>query len=468
MKFTINRAEFAQTPVSIELIPPKISYTNLGFNPFNFVKGKSKCRVMHNDHGMVASEYVIFKSRQIIESINGIPVNQIFDVPLQIISAELDSYIVDFGTPSIADGQTGGGYIAASENFEFSTAMIEIAEIVPPGTSIDYTAKVINHNDDISTYKMIPKENTTFEEVKVYPSEANYSSSTFTSGLSVIATLNPSASLKSVSPVIDLSRLAMTMVSNKIDNPTIDINDDDLDLFPITPIDPITGLDVGTELGTGKPLQLISSNNTLNLDTIVVNALVSPTLYDNLNNSLNVGDVLQFTYSGVTDAIRNMTIVEKSRDDIGNLFFRLEGLYGETLTTTNADQSVVIKWLSHFKSEYAAIGGSTNSKYVTKKINFSRPSEMLKIMFSAMIPTEAEVEIYYKTGVGVSGDFIESAYKRAIPNSYTKSTAEFAEVVADVEDLSPFDSVMVKLVMKSINKSQVPRIKDFRVIACAA
>jgi hypothetical protein len=105
---------------------------------------------------------------------------------------------------------------------------------------------------------------------------------------------------------------------------------------------------------------------------------------------------------------------------------------------------------------------------VTKKINFSRPSEMLKIMFSAMIPTEAEVEIYYKTGVGVSGDFIESAYKRAIPNSYTKSTAEFAEVVADVEDLSPFDSVMVKLVMKSINKSQVPRIKDFRVIACAA
>ena len=163
-----------------------------------------------------------------------------------------------------------------------------------------------------------------------------------------------------------------------------------------------------------------------------------------------------------------MTVIEKVLDTDGNLYLKLEGVSGETIMDTTSGQTVVIKWLSHFKSEYAAVGGSTHSKYVTKKINFSRPSEMLKIMFSAIIPTEAEVEIYYKTGLSVSGDFITSGYKRAVPSSYTKSTTDFAEVVADVEGLDPFDSVMVKLVMKSINKSQVPRIKDFRVIACAA
>lgn len=468
LKFTIHRAEFTQTPVSIELIPPKLTYKDLAFNPLNFIEGSRKCRVEHNDHGMVAGEYVILKTRQIIESINGISKTYIFDTPLQIQSAELDSYVVEFGgtVNSTATGKVGGGYICASENFEFATAMIEIAEVVPAGTSISYEAKVINHADQISTYKMIPKENASFEEVKVYPSEANYSSTTFPSGLAVIATLNPSSSLKSVSPVIDLSRMAMTMVSNKIDSPDLTVNDSVLDYFPITP--KVDGVDQGQELGDGKPIDLIDADGDGVFDTMVVNSTSAPVLFTNMNNNLNSGDVIRVTYSGVTDAIRNMIIVEKSQDDVGNLYFSVEGFDGEVLTETTSGQTVTIYWLSHFKSEYAPIGGSTHSKYVTKKINFSRPSEMLKIMFDAVIPNDAEVEIYYKTGLSVSGDFISSRYFKAIPSSYTKNSTEFMAIVADVENLPAFDSVMVKLVMKSINKSQVPRIKNFRVIACAA
>ena len=468
MKFTIHRAEFTQAPVKLELIPPKLGFKDLGFNPLNFIIGSRKCRVEHKDHGMVAGEYVILKTRQIIESINGINKQYIFDTPLQILSAELDSYVVEFGgtVNSNASGKVGGGYICASENFEFATAMIEIAEVVPAGTSISYETKVINHADQISTYKMIPKENINFEEVKVYPSAANYTSSTFPSGLSVIATLNPSSTLKTVSPVIDLSRLAMTMVSNKVDNPDLTVNDVTLDYFPITPV--VDGVDQGQELGDGKAIDLIDSNGDGSLDTMVINSTTAPVLFTNMNNNLNSGDVIRVTYTGITDAIRNMIIVEKSQDDAGNLYFLLEGFNGEVLQETTTGQTVTIYWLSHFKSEYAPIGGSTHSKYVTKKINFSRPSEMLKIMFDAVIPNDAEVEIYYKTGLSVSGDFITSRYFKATPSSYTKNSTEFMAIVADVENLSPFDSVMVKLVMKSINKSQVPRIKNFRVIACAA
>lgn len=470
MKFIIHRANFAQAPVKLELIPPKLTYKDLGFNPLNFITGSRKCRIEHKDHGMIAGEYVILKTRQIIESINGINKQYIFDTPLQILSAELDSYVVEFGgtVNSTATGKVGGAYICASENFEYSTAMIEIAEVVPVGTSISYEAKVINHADQISTHKMIPKENVSFDEVKVYPSEANYTSSTFPSGLSIIATLNPSPTLKSVSPVIDLSRLAMTMVSNKIDEPDLTINDETLDYFPITPINEETGADIGQELGDGKAIDLVDTNGDGVLDTMVINSLTAPVLFTNMNNNLNAGDVVRVTYSGITDAIRNMIIVEKSQDDSGNLYFLLEGFNGETLVETTTGQTVTIYWLSHFKSEYAPVGGSTHSKYVTKKINFSRPSEMLKIMFDAIIPNDAEVEIYYKTGLNVSGDFISSRYFKATPSSYTKNSTEFMAIVADVEGLSPFDSVMVKLVMKSINKSQVPRIKNFRVIACAA
>lgn len=460
MKFTIRCAEFAQTPVSIELIPPKLGYTNLGFNPFNFITGSKRCRVEHPNHGMVAGEVVIFKTRQIIDSINGIPSTEIFNVNHTIISAELDAYVIEFPTTaSTAAGRVGGSYITASENFEFETAMIDIAEIVPPGTSISYQAKVINHLDQISYYSMMPKENVAFEEVKVYPSTVNYTSSEFPSGLSVIATMTPSASAKTVSPVIDLGRLAMTVVSNKIDSPDLSINDNELDIWEIG---------TGVKIAVGEALQLIDSNEDTVLDTLVVNSIDQPVLFENMNNNLKSGDVLRLTYSGITDAVRNMVIVEKTQDDTGNLYFLLEGFSSELALETTSGQTVDIVWLSHFKSEYAANAGSTHSKYVTKKINFSRPSEMLKIMFSAIIPTEADVEIYYKTGLSVSGDFIASRYYKATPSSYTKSTSEFSEIVADVEGLQPFDSVIIKLVMKSINKSQVPRIQDFRVIACAA
>lgn len=466
MKFVIRRAEFSSSPVSIEFIPPKLTFADLGWNPLNFITGSRRCRIEHKDHGMIAGEYVVLKTRQIIDSINGIDKQYIFDTPLQILSAELDSYVVEFGgtVNSTATGRAGGSYLCASENFEFSTAMLEVSEIVPEGTSISYTAKVINHADQVSEYKMIPKENVTFEEVKVYPSEYNYTSSTFPSGLSIVATLNPSNTLRSVSPVIDLGRVAMTMVSNKIDKPDLDINDTVLDYFVIGQ---------GVEIGSGKALDMIDANGDASDETLRVNSGINQTLFDNMNNQLNAGDVIKVTYSGITDANRFMTIVDKriaqNEDGVSfDMFFQLEGVYGEVLTDTTVGQTVDIWWLSHFKSEYASLNSSTTSKYVTKKINFSRPSEMLKIMFDAVIPNDADVEIYYKTGLSVSSDFIDSRYYKAIPNSYVKNATEFSAIIADVENLEPFDSVMVKLVMKSINKSQVPRIKNFRVIACAA
>ena len=466
MKFVIRCAEFSSSPVSIEFIPPKLTFADLGWNPLNFVTGSRRCRVEHKDHGMIAGEYVVLKARQIIDAINGIDKQYIFDTPLQILSTELDSYVVEFGgtANSTATGRAGGTFICASENFEFSTAMLEVSEVIPEGTSISYTAKVINHADQASEYKMIPKENTTFEEVKVYPSEYNYTSSTFPSGLSVIATLNPSNTLRSVSPVIDLGRVAMTMVSNKIDKPDLDINDTVLDYFVIGE---------GIQIGSGQALDMIDENGDTVDDTLRVNSGIDQTLFDNMNNQLSPGDVIKVTYSGITDANRFMTIVDKriaqNADGITfDMFFLLEGVYGEVLTDTTVGQTVDIWWLSHFKSEYASLNSSTTSKYVTKKINFSRPSEMLKIMFDAVIPNDADVEIYYKTGLSVSSDFIDSRYFKAIPRSYVKNATEFSAIVADVENLAPFDSVMVKLVMKSINKSQVPRIKNFRVIACAA
>ena len=475
MKFVMRRASFSTTSATLELIPPRLGYTSLAFNPFNFISGSSKCRVEHTNNGMNAGETVVFRTGQVINSINGIPATHIFrDIGHTIQSAELDSYVIDFGLGQTAGtytsnstGKVGGGFIQASENFEFQTAMIDIAQVMPAGTNIEYIANVVNHSDVITQHPMINKENLDFSDEKIFPSTINFTSEQLPAGLSILCKMNPS-SLDSVSPVIDLGRLAMTMISNKIDSPSLNVNDSTLDYFPITtPAPSGTGVEIGAS-GAGKAISLVGNS-------IIVNALTQSVLYNNMNNNLNIGDVIRFEYTNITPSIFNMIIIDKkyvtTYDQSGNvdeqqLHLVLEGFDGESLQITTTNR-VFMTWLSHYKSEYAAIGGSTHSKYVTKKINFSRPSEMLRIMFSAQIPAEAEVDIYYKTGSGVSGDFIADSYTKAIPSSYTKSDSSFYEVSANVENLESFDSVIVKLVMRSINKSKIPRIKDFRVIAIA-
>lgn len=470
MKFTIRRAQFSTTPAVLELLPPKLSYASLDFNPFNFITGSGKCRVVHPNHGMKVNETVVFKAGQVINSINGISADTIFrNAGHAIVSAELDAYVVNFGSNSNSTGKVGGAFIQASENYEFQTAMIDIAEIIPPGTSISYEITTLNHALQSSSTAIVNKENLDFNEERVIPSDINNTSQSVTRGVKILATLNPAAS-NSVSPVIDLGRLAMTTVSNKIDSPTLAIIDTTFDRFPIT--DPSgAGTEIGDE-ASNKPLKLNAAG-----DTIIIDALTQPVLYNNVNNNLNPGDVIRFTYTDTIDAEKNMIIVEKSFETIYDennevdeqrLLLKLEGFTSaDSIYATTGLIRVGLEWLSHFKSEYASIGGTTHSKYVTKKINFARPSEMLRIMFSAMIPNDADVEIYYKTGSGVSGDFIASRYFKAVPNSYTKSESAFTEVTANIEDLEPFDSVMIKLVMKSINKGKIPRIKDFRVIAVA-
>jgi hypothetical protein len=362
MKFVIRRAVFdTSASRSIELIPPKLSVKTLDFNPFNFISGSKKCRVNHANHGMIDGELVKFTSRQVIDSINGIPAAEIFrDAGWTIQNAELDSYVIEFLTASNASGQVGGSYICATENYEFQTAMIEIAEIVPPGTSISYRAKVINHQDTAAEYPMIPKENYTFPETKVYPSAINYTNAQFPSGLSVIATLNPSTTLNSVSPVIDLGRLAMTMVSNKIDNPTLAINDSELDYFRISGANNLAATSIisgvtytvtaigtnftsvggpnattdttkigttftasaagtsltgtgtvsswNTEIGSGKPFGLIDTNGDSIKDTLTVDSLAQTALYNHCSNNLQPGHVLRVIYSGITNATRDMVI----------------------------------------------------------------------------------------------------------------------------------------------------------------
>ena len=142
--------------------------------------------------------------------------------------------------------------------------------------------------------------------------------------------------------------------------------------------------------------------------------------------------------------------------------------------TTQSSTPTTITVLDNFVSEIAPVGGSAESKYQTRVINLANESTFLKIMFAANIPavTGSDIEVYYKLlPSGSTTDISQFNFVKATTpvRAITKTSNynTFTDIEFDLPDLPAFDAVVVKLVFKSGNSAQVPRVKDLRVIACA-
>lgn len=115
--------------------------------------------------------------------------------------------------------------------------------------------------------------------------------------------------------------------------------------------------------------------------------------------------------------------------------------------------------------------GEALAKYITKQINLTNSATNLRILFDANVPPATTIDVYYKiAGGGSNTNFATQDFVKATPvksSTKTQNMKLFTENEYMLEDLAAFDVARVKLVMKSTNTAQVPRIKDLRVIAYA-
>ena len=113
---------------------------------------------------------------------------------------------------------------------------------------------------------------------------------------------------------------------------------------------------------------------------------------------------------------------------------------------------------------------STISKYVTSPVKFANLSTYMRVMLSANIPAEADVSVYYKTCTGDAGQLATTKYTQLTPDGTVvkvdNGNYTFSDITYTLTGMTSFDTVIVKIVMKSSNTAAVPVIKDFRVIAC--
>jgi hypothetical protein len=198
-----------------------------------------------------------------------------------------------------------------------------------------------------------------------------------------------------------------------------------------------------------------------------------------------VGGVISSANSTAKEALATLTVGKyvtisgaSNSDNNGTFLIKAVSVDGasvtvaSTLKTESATAAVTLIQRERFVAENAASDSSTYSKYVTKRVNLANPSTMLKVKFGVNLPLGSDVEVWYKTAV--VGDttswetvpYVQMNADSSIDN-YSNATDYFVDASYSVEGMNSYDAVKIKLVMKSTNSSEVPRIKDLRVLSLA-
>lgn len=457
IKFTIYRAQF-NTAVTgnVEFVNDVLPYETIEVDPFQTVTGSKVVRVWHYDHGMTSGSRVDIKG--VTAAVNGIPAAEINGEHV-ISNVDLNCYTITVDTTNATiSGYGGGSEVKATKNCQFDIINPSIQLQTFSDTEVSFGLKTTSGKSidgsetpyiaETTFAPCLVKENNFFKSPRVVASEVNENNSALAGNKSFTFNVLMSSTNDSLSPVIDTARASIIAISNKVNSPTQDnTNVAALDIKTI--FTGATGAFTFTSGGT-----ITSTNGTL---TTGVRAAM---------RSIGVGKYV--TITGATTSGNNKTVLVTGYTDDGTTGTLT---FSTTFTGESAVTGTTIQLRELFVDEIAPLGSSTVSKYVTSPIKLAQDSTNLRIRFGANIPNEAEVLVYYKTCKGDSSQLKSTKYTLATPDAsivkVENGNETFYDVDYTIENMDAFDTVTVKLALRSTNSSAVPRVRDLRVIALA-
>jgi hypothetical protein len=126
--------------------------------------------------------------------------------------------------------------------------------------------------------------------------------------------------------------------------------------------------------------------------------------------------------------------------------------------------SFKISQLDKFVEDWAPIGSSNYANYITRPLVISNPADSFKIMFDANVPANTSIFVYYKAWSGTvdlnSLNYTDTGFLVTSVDPIDT----FSERMIDIVDIAPYNNLVVKIVMKSTNPANVPKIKNLRII----
>jgi hypothetical protein len=443
LKFTLYRAKFDTSVIgNVEYVNDVIPQQRLDIDPFETRNGQTKVRVWHRDHGMPVGSRVTISG--VGAAVNNVPAAQL-NTTHTISDVDLDSYVITVSTAANASGYGGGTTVRATRNLQFdgiqptiqaqtfSETPIAFGIKTTTGRSVD-SATQTAYVQDFSFSGILANENNFFESPRMIASEINETNS-LSGNKSLTLNVTMRTTNDALSPILDTHRTSAIVYNNKVNNPSeTNVN--------------VSGLDDNVILSNATGVTISGSTIT----TSTQNAAFQ---------TATVGKFL--TIAGASSGSSTRLITAVAADGSSITFSSAPAAVTGNVTLTQRER---------FVDEIAPLESSTYSKYVTKRVNLANASNFLRIKFAANIPAEASVEVWFKTAaVGSTSSFEAVPYTRITPDTAiinaSNGSDRFIDMTFSRNNMQAYDAVQVKLVLKSQNSSEVPRIKDLRIIACA-
>ena len=450
LKFTIYAAEFdiSAKPTVLfqnEPLPPII----LESDPFQTADGSSLVRIFAKNHAMPVNSSVII-SNVADGTYNGIVTTSTTGLngTFTVVDSERDAFVIDVGSSNVAtaSGYVGGSDVVGTINVGYDAVNFIAQSQTFSETTLAFAMTPVNeqYNTAVTETSLVPSVTAYFDSPHIIASQTNENEN-LGGDKSLVVSARLTSTNKNLSPVIDTARMSMSTINNKIDTYSVlTKNNEELDYKVAVTI----------SSGAGFAGNTISIPNTGSLRADA--------------SGISIGKYIKVsnTGSGTNNSVDPILVTGVATDG--------STITCDTTFTTQASTAATITVLDNFVSEIAPVGGSAESKYLTRVINLANESSFLKIMFAANIPavTGSDIEVYYKLlPAGSTTDISQFNFVKATTPikemTKTSNYNTFTDVEFDLPDLPTFDAVVVKIVFKSGNSAQVPRIKDLRVIACA-
>jgi hypothetical protein len=446
IKFTINRAKFVTGQYGeVEFVNAQPDLHALIATPFQTASGSTLVRVFDQNHGNPNGSSVTISG--VTAAVNGIPAAQL-NGTFVISNVEFDSYTISVTSAATSSGLGGNAGVYATANVTYDTLQPVVQAQSFTDTTTAWFVKTTTGQTprggtetpyvlDTSYWPVVVNDNNTIGNTCLVASAPNQSASILNGSKSLWLKGQMYTTNDAVSPFIDMHRLSAIAVRNRIGTPTLANTN-------VAALDDVTVVSGNTNLS-------FSGNQITTTDATTKQALLT---------------IVPGTYVVISGtASNNGTFLTQAVASDGSSV-----TFANTFTTQATGTATTLVMHSQFLDETAPAGSTTISKYVSKKVNFSNTSTYLRVQMALAVPPAGNVLVYYKANpAGLTTGFDALPYVLLNPDSAIKKTTNqtFTDTSYSLTGMAAFDAIQVKIVMQSTDSSQVPLVKDLRIIACA-
>ena len=486
VKFTLNRAKFSTTSTaSVDLVNDKMPFIRMGPAPFEtnklsyrggnsigesiyssasapsayadnlFGSNPRVVRVSHKNHGMSEGDYVILKGVQGVGTgdalMNGIAISKMNSIH-QILNVGMDSYDVliskdpnsqnDQATES---GRGGGVFAYATENQQFQTLQPQVTLLQFPSCNVSHTidalkADSIDYDNpnafSTETISVVPGRNTYLTDNYAVLSEINeiYRND---GRKSLKYNITMSTTNDAVSPVLDLDRVSLFTVSNRIDKPMPNQSRFGYKVYRLYPFDNTPSLGGTAEIGgigIGSVIQNVYKVDPNGVRNFVTGSIESASTgiiqaeVVGINQEEKYIDIryLKIPTTNVNSASGELILQQGMRfappQTTGSLtpyVFQVVGASTDYyLQTDPIDRGGFL-----YRTEEEGEMGSHSAKYQTKTVNLENPATNIDVRLTANLFANKDIQVMYRIRPTSSDKIISSQPWRYFNPKFTEKSS---------------------------------------------